>query len=94
MLESMAVLEERYALRQFRFSDYVLPHAYFRTLLPRLARLAPPYTLSCEMKSNTTLDRFALMRDAGFVEVQPGIESFVPHRESTRSRAQREGGRA
>lgn len=76
VLEMMASLENRYGLRQFRFSDYILPNAYYRTLLPRLAAMAEPYTLSCELKANLDLTRFRLLRDAGFVEVQPGVESF------------------
>jgi ribosomal peptide maturation radical SAM protein 1 len=76
VLQDMDTLAERHGLRQFRFSDYILPHAYYRTLLPRLTARAAGYVLSCEMKANVTLEKLRLMRDAGFVEVQPGIESF------------------
>ena len=76
VLEMMSTLALRHGMRQLRFSDYILPHAYYRTLLPRLAEQPERYTLSCEMKANISFDKFRLMRDAGFVEVQPGIESF------------------
>jgi ribosomal peptide maturation radical SAM protein 1 len=76
VLDMLSGLERRYGFRQFRFSDYILPFSYYQTLLPRLAAVDPPYTLSCEMKANIDLPRFRMMRDAGFVEVQPGIESF------------------
>jgi ribosomal peptide maturation radical SAM protein 1 len=76
VLEQMSSLERRFGLNQFRFSDYILPHSYFDTLLPKLAAGPVRYVLSCEMKANIDERRFQLMRDAGFVEVQPGIESF------------------
>jgi ribosomal peptide maturation radical SAM protein 1 len=75
-LEVMNELYQRYGIGQFRFSDYILPHKYFDTLLPDLVRAGAPYTLCCEMKSNITEARFAMMARAGFMEVQPGIESF------------------
>jgi ribosomal peptide maturation radical SAM protein 1 len=73
MLEGLAA---KYGLRQFRFSDYILPHAYYQTLLPALAALPERYTLSCELKANINYARMAALHEAGFVEVQPGIESF------------------
>lgn len=54
----------------------ILPHRYFATLLPELARRGTGLRLSCEMKANTTPERFDLLARAGFAEVQPGIESF------------------
>lgn len=76
VLAMLAELSERYGLRQFRICDYILPNDYFRTLLPRLATLPEPYTFSCEIKANMTYEKFRLLRDAGFTEVQPGVESF------------------
>jgi ribosomal peptide maturation radical SAM protein 1 len=72
----LGALERKYGIRQFRFSDYILPHSYYQTLLPQLAALPEPYTLSCELKANIDSSRFRLLHDAGFTEVQPGIESF------------------
>ena len=76
VLATMNGLKERYGISAFRFSDYILPFDYYKTLLPRLAELGAPYRLFGEIKANVNEDRFGLLADAGFEEVQPGIESF------------------
>ena len=76
VLETMAEIHRRYRIGLFRFSGYILPHRYFDTLLPELVRLGRPYVLSAELKANLTEERFALLAQAGFLEVQAGIESF------------------
>ena len=59
-----------------RIVDYILPIKYFDTLLPKLAKYPDELQLTCEIKSNMTSEKFELLRNAGFIEVQPGIESF------------------
>jgi ribosomal peptide maturation radical SAM protein 1 len=76
VLETMAELRARHGIRTFRFSDYILPNRYYETLLPELARLGQPYRLSAEVKSNISEERFVMLKESGFREVQPGIESF------------------
>ncbi len=76
VLESMHHLSNRYDMTSFRFSDYILPIKYYDTLLPALANMGRPYQLSSEMKANITAARFKILADAGFHEVQLGIESF------------------
>lgn len=63
-----------YGIDTFRFVDYILPHSFYNTLLPQVQqdRLA----LRCEIKANIGARQAELLEDAGFVEVQPGIESF------------------
>ena len=75
-LEGLDRLHERYGFRSFRFADYILPYQYYRTLLPELARRGKPYRITAEIKANVNPQRFALLAEAGFDEVQPGIESF------------------
>lgn len=76
VLHCIEELQRRYGVSDFRFSDYILPNQYFNSLLPELARLGKPYRLSCEMKANSTPEKFHLLAKAGFGEVQAGIESF------------------
>lgn len=76
VLASLDALRARYGMRSFRFSDYILPFAYEKTLLPMLAAREEKFRLACEMKANSTPARFRLLADAGFREVQPGVESF------------------
>ena len=73
MITDMA---EKYPGKTLRLVDYILPHSYFKTVLPHLAARAPGPRLTCEVKANLTAEKITLLRDAGFVEVQPGIESF------------------
>jgi len=73
MLESMRL---RYGDHSMRFSDYILPREYFSEMLPRLAEVMPRFRLHCEIKANQSVEAVASLADAGFEEVQPGIESF------------------
>jgi ribosomal peptide maturation radical SAM protein 1 len=77
VLAQLAELRARHgADTPFRFSDYILPQNYMRTLLPLLAQVKPPYELQCEIKANQSEDRMQAFAAAGFTELQPGIESF------------------
>jgi ribosomal peptide maturation radical SAM protein 1 len=70
------MLRERYGDVTFRFSDYIMPKAYYTELLPELAAHSPRFRLHSEIKANHPPERIKLLVDAGFVAVQPGIESF------------------
>jgi radical SAM superfamily enzyme YgiQ (UPF0313 family) len=58
------------------FSDYILARNHYEELLPILAEEEQPFRLSCEIKASQSLSRMDLLARAGFVELQPGIESF------------------
>ena len=76
VLEELAFLRNEYGDHTFRFSDYILPRAFYDDLLPRLAEVLPRYQLEAEIKANQPPDRMRRIAEAGFVELQPGIESF------------------
>ena len=76
VLMALETLSQRHGITAFRFSDYILPHQYHKTLLPELAKRQPRFRLSCEMKANSSIELFRGMAAAGFVGVQPGVESF------------------
>jgi len=69
-------MRTRYGDSAFRFSDYILPQTYFKTLMPDLYDADPKFRLKCEIKANQSFQRMSEMAKAGFFEVQPGIESF------------------
>lgn len=73
MLDTLA---QRYSINSFRFSDYILPFNYFKTVLPLLAKREVKYHLECETKANLKAAHFELLSKAGVGEFQPGIESF------------------
>jgi ribosomal peptide maturation radical SAM protein 1 len=75
-LQMLSDLRERYGDVTFRFSDYIMPKVYYSELLPRLASHRPRFRLHSEIKANHPPERIRLLVDAGFVAVQPGVESF------------------
>ncbi|MFF0741872.1 RiPP maturation radical SAM C-methyltransferase [Streptomyces sp. NPDC004111] len=76
-LDMLEQLTERHGDVMFRFSDYILPKAYYTDLLPQLAKREPCFRLHAEIKANQPPERVKLLVRAGFVAVQPGIESFA-----------------
>ncbi len=56
--------------------DNILDLKYFKTLLPELAKRKLNVSLFYETKSNLKKEQVRLLRDAGVLTIQPGIESF------------------
>jgi ribosomal peptide maturation radical SAM protein 1 len=63
----------RYPTRYVAMADNIMPHAYHRTLIPRLGG---DWHVFYEQKANLTLDQVDAMRSAGVRTLQPGIESL------------------
>ncbi len=76
VLEELEALADRYGHRNFLIVDYILDWGYFRDVLPRLRDSGRDYRLFCETKANLKKEQVALLRDAGFVAVQAGVESL------------------
>jgi ribosomal peptide maturation radical SAM protein 1 len=80
VLSNIMDLKNKYNKSKFLISDYILPYTYYNILLPRLAEINKstdtPFTFSCEIKSNVKDNDFYMLKEAGFTDVQPGIESF------------------
>ncbi|HEX5322151.1 MAG TPA: RiPP maturation radical SAM C-methyltransferase [Capsulimonadaceae bacterium] len=66
----------QYPARRILATDLILPHQYFRTLLPEMAREKLGFDLFFEIKANLTYQQLVLLRDAGVRSLQPGIESL------------------
>lgn len=75
-LEMLRELRGKYGSVTFRFSDYIMPKAYYTTLMEELAEEKPKFRLQAEIKANHTKERIKSFANAGFFELQPGIESF------------------
>jgi ribosomal peptide maturation radical SAM protein 1 len=69
----------RYGIDRFLAVDNILSHEYFRTLLPMLKERKPGVSLFYEIKSNLKREQIELLRDAGVLAIQPGIESLSTH---------------
>ncbi len=69
----------RYGIGRFLAVDNIMSHQYFRDLLPMLKERNPGVSLFYEIKSNLKRDQVELLRDAGVLALQPGIESLSSH---------------
>lgn len=76
VLAEIQTQKERYRSHRFMAVDNILPHEYFRTLLPELKRRELGVTLFYEIKANLRREQVELLRDAGVVALQPGIENL------------------
>ena len=59
--------------------DNILDMRYFRDLLPELRDRQLGITLFYETKANLTKEQVKLLRDAGVLAIQPGVESLSTH---------------
>lgn len=75
-LEEIIRVTARYPVPWITMVDSVIPPAYFRNMLPKLAGQPLPGTLFYEIRAHETKSRLRLMRDAGVHCLQAGIESL------------------
>lgn len=68
--------QRRYGVNRFLAVDNILPYDYFKTLLPALKERRLGVSLFYEVKSNLKREQVALLRDAGVLALQPGVESL------------------
>ncbi len=59
--------------------DNILDMRYFRDVLPQLRDRQLGFTLFYETKANLTKEQVKLLRDAGVLAIQPGVESLSTH---------------
>jgi len=75
-VEELADMVAAYPNCDFQVSDNILDLKYFKDVLPELARRQLGVKLFYETKANLKRDQVRLLRDAGVLEIQPGIESL------------------
>jgi len=76
VVDELLDLRRRYETRKFLVVDYILDWRYFREVLPRLRDAGHDLRLFCETKANLRKEQVRLLREAGFVSIQAGIESL------------------
>lgn len=69
-------LATRYNVRRIEFVDNMVHLNMAMPLLEKLKNDPIPYMIFCEIRSNLSKTDIKNMRDAGFIWVQPGIESL------------------
>ena len=72
----ITALSETYGVSRILMVDNIMPHTYFSTLLPNLARAERRLEIFYEQKANLGRRRMALLRNAGVTSIQPGIEAL------------------
>ena len=76
VIEEVRELRARHGVTTFSVVDDILDMRYFKTVLPRLAAADLDVDFFWEIKANLTHHQVRLLRDAGVLSVQPGIESL------------------
>jgi ribosomal peptide maturation radical SAM protein 1 len=76
VVADLTTLAGRYRHLDFQVVDSILAIDYFRDVLPRLRDSGYDLRIFWETKSNLKKEQVRLLREAGVVEIQPGIESL------------------
>ncbi|MDD4238887.1 MAG: RiPP maturation radical SAM C-methyltransferase [Desulfotomaculaceae bacterium] len=76
VLAELEELSRRYGVEHFEFLDNILDMRCFKDLIPSLIGREIPYKLFYEIRSNMSKKHFKMLREAGIIWCQPGIESL------------------
>ena len=76
IIEELGYLAKRYKHKHFAMSDNILPKPFMKSFVPRLTDELPGLELVYEIKSTQTLGSMIKLKEAGIIQVQPGIESL------------------
>jgi ribosomal peptide maturation radical SAM protein 1 len=79
VVDEIEYLVERWRIPQVEVVDNILDMKYFNDVLPTLASAHRPVQLFYEVKANLTRKHVQLLREAGVMRIQPGIESMSDH---------------
>jgi len=78
-LNELIYLTNRYPGRPVSVVDNILDMKYFKDFIPELAARQLDVELFYEVKANLKKEQVRLLRDAGIMMIQPGIESLSSH---------------
>jgi ribosomal peptide maturation radical SAM protein 1 len=76
VIEDLGTLLDTHPTRKVFMTDNIMPHTYFRSLLPRLAGEFPGVTIIYETKANLSLPQILALKRAGITSIEAGIESL------------------
>lgn len=79
ILRELTYLTEKYQTRNVFLTDCVMPKNWVQDVLPRLKELPVKLRLFQEVRTSLKPEDVHLMAEAGFVRVQPGVESLSGH---------------
>jgi len=76
IIQDLHSLLDAHPTKQVSMTDSIMPHTYFKTLLPGLGDEFPGVTVFYEQKANLSLAQIIALKRAGITSIQPGIESL------------------
>ncbi len=76
VIDDLKAMLPNHPNRLINMVDNIMPHQYFKSLLPRLADELPNVKIFYEQKSNLSLEKVVALKQSGVTLVQPGIESL------------------
>jgi ribosomal peptide maturation radical SAM protein 1 len=76
VLDQLKSLLSKHPSRKISMVDNIMPHEYFRTLLPLVKPTLGDVHIFFEEKANLSFEQVLLLKSAGVNVIQPGIESL------------------
>src|SRR5215813_10560818 len=76
VIGELRALVTKYRPASIFMADNIMPHKYFSTVVPRLAKELPGVDIFYEQKANLPRERLVLLKHAGINTIQPGIEAL------------------
>jgi ribosomal peptide maturation radical SAM protein 1 len=76
VVADLRAIAAAHGTRRISMTDNIMPRAYFRTLLPRLAAEPERFDIFYEQKANLSLADVRALKDAGVTRIQPGMEAL------------------
>ena len=76
VIAELEQLLARHPNRDVMMTDNIMPHSYWKTLVPRLPVALPDVHIMYEQKANLSLRNVTDLAAAGIREIQPGIEAL------------------
>lgn len=74
--EEIRATIERHQTLDILMVDNIIDHKYFKALLPHITQSGINLRMHYEVKSNLNTEQIQALKDAGVVNVQPGIENL------------------
>jgi len=80
LASELETLFAKYPISRINMVDNIMPHKYFKTLLPRIRQTLPEtVSIFYEQKANINLSKAEDLKNARITAIQPGIESLNSH---------------
>lgn len=76
VVEELDLLIAKHPTNNICMVDNIMPHHYFRSLLPAMADKFSGLNIFYEQKANLSLQKVQLLKKAGVTIIQPGIEAL------------------